>query len=201
MATVCLRWLARSRCNSAPPAKHPGLAPIVSAAQGLAELLIRSLNVGSDQLWLHRDDNDTVGHAKCAGIAQEDACRAPLPSSPLTTISGLASHLRWLEYSWFEVVLLGEEDSGPWTDEDPDPEMRIALEIPIAQLLAEYQSTCARYRGLVASLDLETPSKRTISTGEPVTLRWILLHMIEETARHNGHLGILRQLADGVTGM
>jgi hypothetical protein len=58
-------------------------------------------------------------HAKCAGIAEEDASRAPLPGSPLTTVSGLVSHLRRVEYSWFEVVLLGGENRGPWTDEDP----------------------------------------------------------------------------------
>lgn len=140
-------------------------------------------------------------HAKCAGIAEQHTRRAPLPTSPLMTISGLVSHLRWVEYSWFEVVLLGEENRGPWTDEDPDREMRIAVEVPIAQLLAEYASTCARYRDLAASLDLDTPSKRAITTGEPVTLRWIMLHMIEETARHNGHLDILREMADGVTGV
>jgi uncharacterized damage-inducible protein DinB len=140
-------------------------------------------------------------HAKCAGIAEEDARRAPLPTSPLTTISGLVSHLRWVEYWWFEVMLLGAEDRGPWTDDDPDREMRIALRVPIAELLADYAASCARYRGLVASLDLDTPSKKPISTGEPVTLRWILLHLIEETARHNGHIDILREMADGVTGV
>lgn len=63
---------------------------------------------------------DTV-HAKCAGIAEQDARRAPLPGSPLMTISGLVSHLRWVEHGWLEVTLLGEEDRGPWTDEDPRP--------------------------------------------------------------------------------
>lgn len=65
-------------------------------------------------------------HVKCAGIAEEDARRAPLPSSPLMTISGLVSHLRWVEYSWFEVTLLGADDDAPWTEDDPDREMRIA---------------------------------------------------------------------------
>src|SRR6266545_3883004 len=69
-----------------------------------------------------------------------------------------------------------------------------------ARLLEEYEAQCARNRELAAGLDLDTPSKRTISTGEPVTLRWILFHMVEETARHNGHIDILRELADGVTG-
>jgi uncharacterized damage-inducible protein DinB len=139
-------------------------------------------------------------HAKCEGVSEEHARGAPLPSSPLMTMSGLVSHLRWVEYSWFQVVLLGEQDHGPWTDEDPDREMRIGVEAPIARLLAEYEEQCARYRKLVASLDLDTPAKRKLRSGETVTLRWILFHLIEETARHNGHLDILREMADGVTG-
>ena len=139
-------------------------------------------------------------HAKCEGLSEEDARSAPLATSPLMTISGLVSHLRWVEYSWFQVMLLGEEDKGPWTDEDPDREMRIGAETPLAQLLDEYEAQCAHYRALVATLDLDTLSKRNISTGEPVTLRWILFHLIEETARHNGHIDILREMADGVTG-
>lgn len=143
---------------------------------------------------------DTV-HAKCAGLSDADARRAPLATSPLTTISGLVSHLRWVEQSWIEVTLLGGPDRGPWTEEDPDREMRIAVEVPIAQLLAEYRAACVRHNELVASLDLDTPSAGDLGwRDEPVTLRWILFHLIEETARHNGHIDILRELADGVTG-
>ena len=138
-------------------------------------------------------------HAKCEHLAEADARRAPLPTSPLMTLAGLVNHLRWVEYYWFQVMLLGEEDHGPWTEEDPDRKMRIAVEVPIAQLLADYQAQSARYRTLVASLELDTPSKRPVS-GQPVTLRWILFHLVEETARHNGHLDVLRELADGVTG-
>jgi uncharacterized damage-inducible protein DinB len=139
-------------------------------------------------------------HAKCEHLAEADAHRAPLPGSPLTTLAGLVNHLRWVEYFWFQVMLLGEDDHGLWTDEDPDREMRIAVEVPIAQLLEEYEAQCARYRDLAASLDLDTPSKRPVGGGGPVTLRWILFHLVEETARHNGHLDLLRELADGVTG-
>jgi uncharacterized damage-inducible protein DinB len=142
---------------------------------------------------------DTV-HAKCAGLADDDARRATLPGSPLTTIAGLVSHLRWVEYAWLEVNLLGGPDRGPWTDEDPDREMRIALQLPLGQLLAEYRSSCARYRELVAGLDLDTWTRGEPTWGRPVTLRWILLHLIEETARHNGHIDILREQADGATG-
>lgn len=140
-------------------------------------------------------------HAKCAGITEDDAISAPLPTSPLISISGLVNHLRWVEYSWIETTFLGGNDHGPWTEEDPDREMRIAVETPIAELLAEYHAQCARYNALLAPLDLDTPSRKKINTGEPVTLRWILLHLIEETARHNGHIDLLREMADGVTGM
>jgi uncharacterized damage-inducible protein DinB len=143
---------------------------------------------------------DTV-HAKCAGLSDADARRAPLPGSPLMTISGLVSHLRWVESAWIEKTLLGRTIDPPWTDEDPDREFRIAVEIPLAQLLADYRAACDRHRQLVAALDLDTPSRGDLGwRAEPVTLRWILFHLVEETARHNGHIDILRELADGARG-
>jgi len=143
---------------------------------------------------------DTV-HVKCAGLSDEQARRAPLPGSPLTNISSLVSHLRWVEYYWIRVVLLGEEDRAPITEQDPDAEMRLGLDVPIARLLAEYRASCGQLRELVAPLDLDTQSRGTLSwRREPVTLRWVLMHLIEETARHNGHIDILREMADGVTG-
>src|ERR1700735_4982509 len=143
---------------------------------------------------------DTV-HAKCAGLSEADARRAPLPGSPLMTISGLVSHLRWVECGGVDARLRGGVIDAPWTDEDPDREFRIAVEVPLAQLLAEYRAACARHRDLVAALDLDTPSKGDLGwRTEPVTLRWILFHLTEETARHNGHIDILRELADGTRG-
>jgi len=140
-------------------------------------------------------------HAKCAGLSDADARRAPLPDSPLMTISGLVSHLRWVESAWIEATLLGGAIDAPWTDEDPDREFRIAVEVPLTQLLDEYRATCTRHNELVASLDLDTPSRGDLGwRAEPVTLRWILFHLTEETARHNGHLDILRELADGGRG-
>jgi len=139
-------------------------------------------------------------HVKCEGISEADARTAPLPTSPLMTISGLVNHVRWVEYSWIQVVFLGEENDGPWTDDDPDREMRIAVDYPISHLLDEYEAQCSRYRELVAGTDLDAPAKRTISDGRSPTLRWILFHLVEETARHNGHLDILREMVDGVVG-
>ncbi len=78
--------------------------------------------------------------------------------------------------------------------------MRIAVGIPLSRLLAEYAEDCARYDELIAAHDLDTKARRKRNDGSPVDLRWILLHLIEETARHNGHLDILRELTDGRTG-
>ncbi|WP_369248977.1 DinB family protein [Streptomyces sp. R41] len=152
------------------------------------------------QLTTFLDYARATAHAKCEGVSAEDAVKAPLPGSPLMTLCGLISHLRWVEYSWFQVVFLGEEDKGPWTDEDPDREMRIAVDIPLTQLLDDYEEQAARYRQLVADHDLDTKAQRPIRDGRHVDLRWILLHLVEETARHNGHIDILRELADGRTG-
>lgn len=137
---------------------------------------------------------------KCEGVTEEGARSAPLPGSPLTTMSSFVSHLRWVEYYWFDVFFLGQEDEGPWTDEDPDREMRIGLDIPLADLLADYAAQNARHRDLVAAHSLEDEARRELSGGRKVNLRWILMHLIEETARHNGHLDILREMADGTTG-
>ncbi|HEX4089811.1 MAG TPA: DinB family protein [Trebonia sp.] len=144
---------------------------------------------------------DTV-HAKCAGLSDADARRAPLPGSPLMTISGLVSHLRWVECAWIDKRFLGAAIDAPWTDEDPDREFRIAVEIPLAQLLAEYQATCERHRRLVAAEDLDAPCRGDLGRRtDPFPLRWVLFHLTEETARHNGHIDILRELADGTRGI
>ncbi|MFJ9393273.1 DinB family protein [Streptomyces californicus] len=138
--------------------------------------------------------------AKCEGISAENARKALLPGSPLMTVSGIVNHLRWVEYYWFQVIFLGEEDLAPMTDEDPDREMRIAVDFPLTQLLDEYAAQSARYRELVAANDLDKRSRGAIRNGLHVDLRWILLHLTEETARHNGHLDILREMLDGSTG-
>ncbi|MFF4726976.1 DinB family protein [Streptomyces mirabilis] len=155
------------------------------------------------QLTTFLDYARATARAKCEGVSPEGARQAPLPGSPLMTLCGLISHLRWVEHYWFHVMFLGEEDDGPIaaaTEEDPDPEMRIAVDVPLPQLLDEYEEQSARYRLLVAEHDLDTRAKRPFRDGRYTDLRWIVLHLIEETARHNGHLDIVRELVDGEKG-
>ncbi|WP_326786375.1 DinB family protein [Streptomyces sp. NBC_00151] len=139
-------------------------------------------------------------HAKCEGLSDENARKAFLPGSPLMTVAGLVNHVRWVEYYWLRVMFQGGEDILPGTEEDPDREFRIALDVPLAELLDEYEEQCAEFRELVAGLDLDSRAALPISDGRHVALRWVLMHLVEEIARHNGHIDVLRELADGVTG-
>jgi hypothetical protein len=79
--------------------------------------------------------------------------------------------------------------------------MRLGLERPLAELLDEYAAQAAHTDAVVASRDWGAESVcKNGDTGKPFALRYIIMHLIEETARHNGHLDILPELADGVTG-
>jgi uncharacterized damage-inducible protein DinB len=140
-------------------------------------------------------------HAKCSGLSQSNAVKTPLPSSPAMSIAGLVSHLRWSEAFWIDVIFLGQPNQWPGTDDDSQLQMRLGLERPLAELLDEYATQAAHTDEIVASRDWNAKSvAKDGDTGKPIALRYIITHLIEETARHNGHLDILRELADGVTG-
>jgi uncharacterized damage-inducible protein DinB len=141
-----------------------------------------------------------VAAAKCRDLAAEHVATAPLDTSPLTTIGGIVNHLRWVEHSWIENRFVGGPDLGPWTDESPDQEFIDGAETPIEQTLAAYAEQAARTDRIIEGLDLDDRSATPMRGGEPPTLRWVVLHLIEENARHNGHLDILREMADGTTG-
>lgn len=122
------------------------------------------------------------------------------------TLAGLLKHLAVVEDGWFRVTLLGEEPAQWWRDvdgdADPDWDFRTAADDQPNLLIARYEQACERSRDAVASrasLDDLTASASN-RTGERFNLRWVLLHMIEETARHAGHADLLREAIDGTTG-
>ncbi len=134
---------------------------------------------------------------KAAGLTDEQA-RRPLVASRLTAIGPLLSHLRWVENYWFGIVLNGQQDV--WAEEmkaDRDIDFRVGLDLPLSRLIADYEAECAASREIAARLDLDATGDHR---GEPVNLRWVLVHMVEETARHAGHLDLLRENVDGATG-
>ncbi|MGW0229959.1 DinB family protein [Actinopolymorpha singaporensis] len=138
--------------------------------------------------------------AKCEGLSDADAARAPLPTSPMMTVSGLISHLRWVEYSWIQVRLLGHEDEGPWTEEDPDREFHYRLTMPLAEVIADYEQLAREHDTQIAGWDLDMVAAHPLRDGREINLRWILHHLVEENARHNGHIDIIREIVDGTTG-
>ena len=85
-------------------------------------------------------------------------------------------------------------------NEEPDREFSLGATTPLAQTLAEYVEQAVRTDAIIAGLDLDDRSATPFRSGEHPTLRWVILHLIEENSRHNGHLDILRELADGRTG-
>ncbi|MGZ4523729.1 MAG: DinB family protein [Mycobacteriaceae bacterium] len=140
-------------------------------------------------------------HAKCVDLAQTDAAKTPLPGSPAMSITGLVSHLRWAEAFWIDVIFLGQSNQWPGTDDDSELQMRAGLERPLVELLDEYAAQVAHTDEVVASRDWDSEAAcKDFDTGKPIALRYIVMRLIEETARHNGHLDILRELVEGVTG-
>lgn len=134
--------------------------------------------------------------------------RATLPPSTMT-LGGLVKHLAMVEDSWFGVVWQDRPHVEPWAsadwDADRDWEWTSAADDSPAQLRALWDAAVAHSQRVVddalahGGLD-QLSQRRQAQTGEPVSLRWILVHMVEEYARHNGHADLLREAVDGTTG-
>ena len=124
------------------------------------------------------------------------------------TLGGLLKHLALVEDSWFGERLLGRPEGPPWDgvdwDADPDWEWRTAADDSPESLRTLWEASVARSRDAVeeavADGGLDRPADGALRDGTRPSLRWILVHMIEEYARHNGHADLLREQVDGVTG-
>ncbi len=145
---------------------------------------------------------------KCAGLTAEQLGRRSVPPSALS-LRGLVRHMAEVEQGWFRGVLAGQQIELLYCSEDdpdgdfdgvgrdpdePDPETAVSREFAV---LAEQVADARALTAAHDSLDDLGAGERH---GERVSLRWILLHMIEEYARHNGHADLLRERIDGATG-
>ncbi|MFG1890538.1 DinB family protein [Micromonospora sp. NPDC049051] len=134
---------------------------------------------------------------KLRGLSDADAARRLVPSA--TTVAGLVKHLILVERNWFPCLLApGPDDVYLSTEEDALASFTLTDDDTVERLAAAYEQACARSREVAARFDLDHVVPQP-QLGE-VSLRWILVHMIEETARHAGHADILRELTDGATG-
>lgn len=135
---------------------------------------------------------------KATGLSEVDARRALIPSSPLMTVIGLVNHLRWVEWAWFSNRVDGQPGEPPWYGGDEDAEFRVPEDTPLAGVIAAYERECAASREILARKDLSaTFDHPRLGT---VSVRWVVTHLIEETGRHAGHLDLIRELLDGMTG-
>ena len=137
---------------------------------------------------------------KTEGLSAEQLRERSAPPSTLSLL-GLVRHMAEVERHWFLGILQGREfEEGIfWDAADEDGDFnRVDDADPVADL-ATWHAQVGLAREAAAGLPPETVGKR-LRRGEEVTLRWILVHMIEEYARHNGHADLLRERIDGATG-
>lgn len=132
---------------------------------------------------------------KIDGLSETDLRRSMTPSG--VSLLGMVKHLAYVEQSWFASVFAGETVVFPWTDADPDADWRIEKDENADSVRALYHAATARSREIVARASLDDLAKKA---RDKVSLRWIMIHMIEETARHNGHADLMRESIDGAVG-
>jgi uncharacterized damage-inducible protein DinB len=119
------------------------------------------------------------------------------------TVAGFVEHLGSMERHWFQGVIAGREDELPWDEGRPpyDPVAPFTCDRPSADVLAYYREQCQRSDQVLAQMALSAPPRGSHGDpeSEPPSVRWVVLHVIEETAAHSGHLEIARELLDGRT--
>lgn len=127
---------------------------------------------------------------KLAGLGDEDARRSTVDSG--TNLAGLVQHLTFVESMWFDEIAAGGKAARG------DRSMRVDPTVSLRTLRAEYRAACQASNEIIAAVgDADAPVTRN---GKTRDLRWVLLAVIEETARHAGHADIIREQIDGRTG-
>jgi uncharacterized damage-inducible protein DinB len=143
---------------------------------------------------------------KCRGL-DAAGLKVKVAASSMT-LGGMLKHLAYVEDYWFSQRLHGHDRRTPFDTvdwkADPDWEWHSAAQDTPEQLVALWQDSVARSRTLVAEAladgGLDRLAERPWPNGEKPSLRWIVVHMIEEYGRHNGHADLLRESVDGQTG-
>lgn len=149
----------------------------------------KSLHVSLDR---HRD----VVLWKLDGLDDEQLRRPMTPSG--TNLLGLVKHLAAVEYGWFCLTFGRATETLPFDEIDENADLRVQPHETTADILAFYARARAAADAVID--DLEVDDIGTAWFGDTVSMRWVLIHMIEETARHAGHMDIVRELIDGATG-
>ncbi|MDX6209433.1 MAG: hypothetical protein QOE24_1824 [Frankiales bacterium] len=137
---------------------------------------------------------------KVRGVSDADARRAPTVS-PLSLL-GLVKHSTVWEGRWFQGIVAGRALPDGWPARKspiPDEDFLVDDGDTVEQWVARYQAAADMSRQIVAAIDLDDPCARLDVVD--CNVRWVLLHLIEETARHAGHADLIRETLDGSRGM
>jgi len=143
---------------------------------------------------------------KCSGL-NAAGLKATVGASTMT-LGGMLKHLAYYEDHWFSHRMRGNDRQSVWTgghwDGDADWVWSSASEDSPTMLRTLWQDAVTRSRNLLsealADSGLDQLARRSLPDGRMPSVRWIVMHMIEEYARHNGHADLIREAVDGLTG-
>lgn len=142
---------------------------------------------------------------KAEGLTDEQARTAAVPPS-IMSIAGLLRHMAEVERHWFQMYLRGDaEDRLFWGGADPDADFHVPDAVTLAECVAVLEREIATSRDIAAQHDLDdlaalNDRDRGFDVDWQPNLRWIMVHMVEEYARHCGHADLIRERIDGATG-
>jgi uncharacterized damage-inducible protein DinB len=163
----------------------------------------RTVTSESDGLLAFLEQQRQAARNACFGLTDEQARRTPTSSS--LSLGGLVKHLAWGEHTWLERI----EGRGPEENEDPSATMaeyfgtfQLSDDETLDGALSAYSAAAAETDRVVEGIDdlgrrVELTPAPWLPDPEGCTVRWVLLHLVEETARHAGHADILREALDG----
>lgn len=149
-----------------------------------------------EMLWVALDRHRDAVVWKLQGLGDDDLRRPMVPSG--TSLLGMVKHLASVEYGWFCETFGRETEPLPFVDDDPEADMRAEPDESAADILAFYERARAASDKVIDELDLDDTGRT--ERGDEPSLRWVLIHMVEETCRHAGHVDIVREMIDGMAG-
>lgn len=141
---------------------------------------------------------------KCSGVKDEQLRLAAAPPSSITLL-GLVQHMAEVERNWFQRVFAGQDVAPVFGENNPDG-FALDSDRGLDEATAAWQAEVARGREVIADASLDDSGHLSeedaghVGGDQGISLRWIMVHMIEEYARHNGHADLVREQIDGVTG-
>jgi len=161
-----------------------------------------------DTLGVRRNERETLQGAldwyravverKVDGLTLDEATRVLTPTG--LSILGVIKHLASVERDWFREIFAGEGIASIEKGDDNSADFVIQPADTVESILGSYRDETERSRKIAAGSSLDSLSARETSVREHVSLRWVLVHMLEETARHVGHMDLMREEIDGRTG-